>query len=114
MSRHLLFVLLSLSLLFSQQVAVVHELAHSFNAGQSDLSIDSQTFATISDASKNHQAVELCKTCLAFAQLPYSIPTQKFEFGISSNSLAQSIVTKVFSLDPRAFWVLNRGPPTFL
>ena len=114
MSRHLLSVLLSLSLLISQQLAVVHELTHSFQVCQSNGPIQSQTIERNSDTSPNHQAVELCKTCLAFAQLAYSLPTHEFALNISADTLTQLIATDVSAPDTRALRISNRGPPAFL
>jgi hypothetical protein len=114
MSRHLLSALLSLSLLISQQLAVVHELAHSFQDGQSNRHNQSQTIEAKADISPNHQAVELCRTCLAFAQLAHSLPTHEFALNISADTLTQLIATNVSAPDTRALRISNRGPPAFL
>jgi predicted HD phosphohydrolase len=114
MSRHLLSVLLSLSLLFSQQAALVHELGHSFQVGQSNPSMQSQSIEDKADVPQIHQAVELCKTCFAYAQLAYSVPSHEFALDVAAETFAELIATNVSSPDPRALRISNRGPPTFL
>ena len=107
--------LLTVGLLMSQQAALLHELGHSLshttrNATSSAKSAEPNGGASHSE----HQASELCHTCLAFAQLAFSLAPHEFTLHLTQLPLQDWLTARVLAVDTQALRVCNRGPPAFL
>ncbi len=107
--------LLTVGLLMSQQAALLHELGHSLSHTTSSATSSAKSAEPNGGASHSeHQASELCHSCLAFAQLAFSLTSGEFALHLTQLPWHNWLAARVLAVDTQALRASTRGPPAFL
>ncbi len=107
--RSVVHAMLSLLLLFSQQLALSHGLSHWSNGGTSAQS------SADSVAGKSLALEKSCHECLAFAQIGSALGSQSFAFFVSANVNTAPVLALATSHCARTDCVFqSRAPPVLV
>ena len=111
--RTIVHVLLSLLLLFSQQMAISHGIAHWSGSRGKTTQVRAQPAGQLKVA-KSLALDQTCDQCLAFAQIGSALGTPTFAFFASTNTDSLAITVSAQPDCRRTVCVFrSRAPPAF-